>query len=204
TLPPKAGMCGATEDVRYGVCGANRHVRFGPIADSCTAAKRTAIRSLRRRSAGSAERIRSIYPAASLTGKATLIYRRTGNLRAVEKVFATLAELKADALLVLPDVSFLSRREQLVRLAANSKVPTIYYSREYVAAGGLLSYGASLGGMFRQAGNYVGRILGGAIPADLPVAQPTKFELVINLKTAKTLGLSIPATLIARADEVIE
>ena len=122
----------------------------------------------------------------------------------IEAVFAKFAELKIDALLVIPDPSFQSRRDLFARLAARFAVPTIYYSREYVAAGGLVSYGASFTGAFRQAGNYVGRVLRGAKPTDMPVWQPTKFELAINLKTAKALGLAVPDKLLVAADEVIE
>ena len=122
----------------------------------------------------------------------------------IEAAFAKFAELKIDALLVIPDPSFQSRRDLFVRLAARFAVPTIYYSREYVAAGGLVSYGASFTGAFRQAGNYVGRVLRGAKPTDMPVWQPTKFELAINLKTVKALGLAVPDKLLVAADEVIE
>jgi len=124
--------------------------------------------------------------------------------RDIDTVSASLAQNPADALLVGPALLFLNRRVQLVTLATYYKVPAIYARRENAEAGGLMSYGASLTDAYRQAGVYTGRILKGEKPADLPVMQPTKFEFVINLNTAKVFGLSFPPGLLAIADEVIE
>jgi len=129
---------------------------------------------------------------------------KAANDAEVDNAFSALVELHAGALLLGSDSFFFSRREQIVALASRLAIPAIYSGRDYAAAGGLISYGASLPALFREAGVYAGRILKGEKPADLPVQAPTKYELVINLKTAKALGIAVPPSLLARADEVIE
>jgi ABC-type uncharacterized transport system substrate-binding protein len=121
-----------------------------------------------------------------------------------DSAFSAMTEERADAVIVLPNPMLFGERRRIVELAAKSRLPAMYQAREFVDAGGLMSYGANLLDLFRRCAAYVDKILKGAKPADLPVEQPTKFEFVINLKTAKALGLEIPPMLLARADEVIE
>jgi putative ABC transport system substrate-binding protein len=129
---------------------------------------------------------------------------RANTEREIDAAFATAKEVRASAMMVGPSTFFTVRRDQIVGLAARDALPTIYGQREFMAAGGLMSYGTDFPDAYRQAGVYIGKILGGARPAELPVVQSTKFELVINLKVAKSLGLTFPSGLLAIADEVIE
>jgi putative ABC transport system substrate-binding protein len=121
-----------------------------------------------------------------------------------DRAFSEMARARAGALSVLGSVMFVNERRRLVDLAAKNRLPAVYAQREFVDTGGLMSYGANVADLSRRAAIYVDRILKGARPADLPVEQPTKFELVINLKTAKVLGLTVPQSVLSRADQVIE
>jgi putative ABC transport system substrate-binding protein len=150
-----------------------------------------------------ASRVQKLSEAARTLGL-QLRHLSAANEQEIDTAFATFAQSRPGALLVDSDIFFNARREQIVALAARYKVPAIYELRDYAAAGGLMSYGASLSDAWRLAGIYVGKILNGAKPADLAIMQSTKIEMVINLKTAKTLGLAIPQSLLLRADEVIQ
>jgi putative ABC transport system substrate-binding protein len=144
-----------------------------------------------------------IHAAAIAVGQ-ELSFFYASNESDLEAAFEALVRQRADALLVGNDVFFTNQRQQIVALAARHAVPAMYAFRQFAESGGLMSYSTNLVEVYRQIGVYVGRVLKGENPANLPVVQPTKFELVINLKTAKALGLTVPPTLLARADEVIE
>jgi putative ABC transport system substrate-binding protein len=148
--------------------------------------------------------LRDVQEAARAIGLQLHILNAT-TIGEIDAAFAALAHERHDALFVHPDSFFsLSRRVQIATLATRYRIPAVYSNRDHVIAGGLMSYGTDTADRFRQAGVYTGKILNGAKPADLPVLQSTKFELVINMKTAKALGLTVPETLLATADEVIE
>jgi putative tryptophan/tyrosine transport system substrate-binding protein len=147
--------------------------------------------------------LKEVEEAARTLGLETQVLHASTELE-LDTTFATLGQLRVGALQVCADPSFNSRRDHIVALAARHAIPAIYEQREFAVAGGLASYGTSLNDAYYQLGIYTGRVLNGDKPADLPVMQSTKYEFIINLKTAKSLGLEIPPTLLARADEVIE
>jgi putative ABC transport system substrate-binding protein len=147
--------------------------------------------------------VNDIQAAAYSVGQAIDILKAS-TIRDIDAAFARLAQMRADALFVAADAFFFTRAAQLVVLAAQHAIPTLYFRREFAAAGGLMSYGSNADESYRTAGVYAGRILKGEKPGDLPIQLPTKFELAINLSTARALGLDVPATLLARADAVIE
>jgi putative ABC transport system substrate-binding protein len=150
-----------------------------------------------------AGQVAALEKAAQTTSQQMSIVKASNDTE-LEIGLASIEQQKVSALLVAADPYFDTRRERIIKFAAQNKLPAIYQFREFAVDGALISYGPKVTDSYRQAGNYVGQILKGAKPADLPVLQPTKFEFVINLKTAKALGLAIPPGLISFADEVIE
>jgi ABC-type uncharacterized transport system substrate-binding protein len=152
----------------------------------------------------SVERVtRDVQEAARAKGLGLHVFK-AGSVDELDAAFVFFGQPEAGALVIATDPFFFSRRDQLVGLAARYAIPAVYERREFSAAGGLISYGPSFTDTWRQAGIYAGKILKGANPGDLPIQHPTKFELVVNLKTANTLGVTLPPAILARADEVIE
>jgi putative ABC transport system substrate-binding protein len=147
--------------------------------------------------------LRALQPAANTLGF-QLHVLEANTERDIDKTFAAISQIRADSLVIMPDVFFGARGEELGKLTVSQEVPAVYAYRAFVAGGGLLSYGADEVDDYRMVGNYAGKILKGEKPAELPVQQSTKVQLMINLKTAKTLGITVPAELSGRADELIE
>ena len=176
--------------------------RLGLLRDLVPTARIVGV-LLRPQNVNSAIQLNNVREAASAVGQQIHIFH-AGSAREIDTVFANWGQVGAGALMVLSDAFFNGRRYQLTALAAHYAIPAIYELREFAVAGGLMSYGSSLTDGYRQVGIYAGQILKGAKPADLPVIQSTRFEFVINLATAKALGLTIPAGLLAAVDEVIE
>jgi putative ABC transport system substrate-binding protein len=182
-----------------GVLGAKRLELLGQIAP-----KGSTIAALMNPNTLETQSDREDVEAAAQRSGQSIIVLEVAADRDIETAFNTIVQRGAGAVLVGPGAFLTSQRQLLIDLAARYRLPALYALREAAIAGGLMSYGADLADAYRQVGNYVGRILKGAKPADLPVVQPIKFGLVINLKTAKELGLTVPPTLLALADEVIE
>jgi putative ABC transport system substrate-binding protein len=147
--------------------------------------------------------VAEVETVAGIMGLQIRIYNASTD-REINAAFAAMARDRSDALFVGPDPYFTVRRVQIANLASRHAIPALYYARDFPEAGGLMSYGTNIPDAYRQVAIYAGRILKGAKPADLPVVQASKFELVVNLATAMMLGIDVPATLLARADEVIE
>jgi putative ABC transport system substrate-binding protein len=206
--PVELGLVGSLNRPAGNLTGVSRLTheavtkRLALLHEMVSAATSIAVLSNPANRANEAE-TRELQVAARVLGLRLLVLNAS-SLDEIETAFATLVQQRVGGLLVNSDVLFTNRPEQLATLAARHVVPAIYAYREYVAVGGLMSYGASFADSFRQVGVYAGRILKGEKPGDLPVQQPTKFELTINLKTAKALGLEIPPMLLARADQVID
>ena len=176
--------------------------RFGLLRELLPAASRFAV-LVNPGDPSAASMAADAQAAASTIGREIDVFTASKE-REIDEAFAGIVKNRADALLIGWSVLFTIRVAQLSMLAARHALPTMHYTRRFVETGGLVSYGSSIDDTTRRAGNYVGRILKGEKPANLPVVQPTKFEMVINLKTAKALGLAIPETLLATADEVIQ
>jgi len=207
--PVGLGLVGSLARPAGNVTGVNFFVgeltakRLELLRDVVPAAARVAVLVDPDNKAGTESTLRDVEPAARAMGLQIQVVR-AGTVRDIDAAFADLLRARADALFVGPSPLFAGRRIHIANLAMRHGIPTTYTQREFCEAGGLMSYGTNLTDAWRQAGVYAGRVLKGARPAELPVVQASKFELVINHQTARTLGLTVPPMLLARADEVIE
>jgi len=209
TDPVKAGIVPSLRRPGGNVTGVNYMAaelgskRLGLLHDMAPRAARTALLVNPTNPVVADSVIKDVEGAASAIGRHIEVFK-AGTSREIETAFAAIVQNQADALFVGPDPLFIDRRVQLVTLATRHLLPSVYFIREFVEVGGLMSYGASNLARYREVGIYTGRILKGENPADMPVVQPTQFELVINLPTARAIGIAVPPSLLAQADEVIE